>query len=353
MKFDRNNILKHIENLTHLSSDELLKYDKLLDNKRLGDNTIFLTLGGSWAYGTNVDGSDVDLRGCVLNSKEEILTNKNFEQLEDKETDTVIYAFNKFVKLLSDCNPNIIELLGNKPEFYVYISPIGEELLNNKRMFLSQKAIYTFGGYANAQLQRLNNKAVIDQNALDREKHILNVINHAKDSFPERYFRFPDDSISLYLDDAIQEEFDKEIFMDINLTHYPLRDYKNMWSEMKEIVKQYGKIGHRNRYAATHDRLGKHMMHLIRLYMMLIDILEKEEIVTCRTNEHELLMSIRNGDFLDEKDKPTEDFFDLVHEYEKKVEYAKKNTNLPTKPNYKEIQEFIMSVNERVVLDNY
>lgn len=47
MKFNRNNVLKHIENLTHLSSDELLKYDKLLDNKRLGDNTIFLTLGGT------------------------------------------------------------------------------------------------------------------------------------------------------------------------------------------------------------------------------------------------------------------------------------------------------------------
>lgn len=40
------------------------------------------------------------------------------------------------------------------------------------------------------------------------------------------------------------------------------------------------------------DKLGKHMAHLIRLYMMCIDILEKEEIITCRDKEHDLLMSI-------------------------------------------------------------
>lgn len=351
MKFDKSNILLNIQNLTHISQNEIDKYNKLMNNERLGDNTIFLTLGGSWAYGTNVIGSDVDLRGCVLNSKEEILTNKNFDQLEDRETDTVIYSFNKFVKLLSDCNPNIIELLGNKPEFYVYKSAIGEELLKNKKMFLSQKAIYTFGGYANSQFQRLNNKSVRDQNALDREKHILKVINHAKDSFPDRYFQFPDDSISLYLDDAIQEDFEKEIFMDINLTHYPLRDYKNMWSEMNEIVKKYANVGKRNKNAIRHNKLSKHMMHLVRLYMMLLDILEKEEIITYRESEHQLLMSIRNGDFLTKDNKPTNDFFDIIHDYEMRVEYAKNNTNLPKKPNYKKIQEFIMYVNEKVILN--
>ena len=39
----------------------------------------------------------------------------------------------------------------------------------------------------------------------------------------------------------------------------------------------------------------------------------------------------------------------MVNELEKRMEYAKKNTGLPDVPNYKEINEFVASVNERVV----
>ena len=73
------------------------EYDFLKTNEHLGSNIILLTLGGSHAYGTNVEGSDVDVRGCALNSKEEILTNKNFEQFVNEETDTTIYSFYKLM----------------------------------------------------------------------------------------------------------------------------------------------------------------------------------------------------------------------------------------------------------------
>ena len=79
---------------------ELLKtedYDFLRTDEHLGKNIILLTLGGSWAYGTNIETSDVDIRGIALNNKEEILTNKNFEQRDDKNTDTVVYSFNKII----------------------------------------------------------------------------------------------------------------------------------------------------------------------------------------------------------------------------------------------------------------
>lgn len=113
------------------------------ENEHLGSNIILLTLGGSHAYGTNVEGSDVDLRGCVLNKKEEILTNKNFEQFVNEATDTTIYSFNKLISLLTNVNPNTIELLGCKPEHYLYLSPIGKELLDNRNLFLSKK-MYSF-----------------------------------------------------------------------------------------------------------------------------------------------------------------------------------------------------------------
>ena len=137
--------------------------------------------------------------------------------------------------------------------------------------------------------------------------------------------------------------------MDINLKHYPLRDYKSMWSEMNSIVKSYSKVGKRNKNAIEHGKLSKHMMHLIRLYLMCLDILEHEEIITYREKDLGLLMDIRNGKYLDSNNQPTNDFFEMVDDFENKLEYAKQNTSLPDKPNYKAINEFVMSVNERIV----
>ena len=325
------------------------EYDFLREDKNLGDNIILLTLGGSHAYGTNNENSDLDVRGCTMNSKMQILTNENFEQFVNEATDTTIYSFNKLISLLSNCNPNTIELLGNKPEHYLYVSEIGKELIDNAHLFLSKRAAYSFGGYATAQLRRLDNKAVRLVNQEQRERHILNSIMNAYHTFTEKYFHFEEDSIKLYIDKSEQEEYDTEIFMDVNLHHYPLRDYKSMWSEMNNVVKDYSKIGKRNKNAIEHNKLGKHMMHLIRLYMMCLDILEKEEIVTYREKEHELLMEIRNGKFLDGDRQPIPEFYEMVDDYEKKLEYAKNNTNLPDNPDYKRINEFVASVNERVV----
>ena len=329
-----------------LKSEE---YDFLRKDKNLGNNIIILTLGGSHAYGTNNENSDLDIRGCALNSKMQILTNENFEQFVNEATDTTIYAFNKLISLLSNINPNTIELLGNKPEHYFYVSPIGQELIDNAHLFLSKKAIYSFGGYANQQLRRLENKSNRLVSQSDQEKHILNTINNAMYDIKTAYQDFSNEEIKLYIDKAVQEGYDTEIFMDVNLKHYPLRDYKSIWSEMQSIVKAYGKIGKRNEKAIEHNKLGKHMMHLVRLYMMCLDILEREKIVTYRENEHNLLMDIRNGKYLDSNRQPVAEFYELVDDYEKKLEYAKKHTNLPDNPDYKAINEFVASVNERVV----
>ena len=68
-----------------------------------------------------------------------------------------------------------------------------------------------------------------------------------------------------------------EIYVDLSLKHYPLRDYRSMWNEMNSIVRDYDKLGKRNKHAIEHAKLSKHMMHLVRLYLMAFDILEKEK----------------------------------------------------------------------------
>ena len=319
------------------------------ENNNLGKNIILIGLGGSYAYGMNKDSSDLDIRGISLNKKEEVLLGIDFEQVVDEKTDTTIYSFNKMIELLTKMNPNTCEILGLQDWQYFYLHPIGKELLENRKMFLSKICIHTFGGYASSQLRRMENKAARLVGQAQNEAYILKSINNAKYDFKNRYYPHNDSDVKLYIDTAVQEGYDSEIFMDVCLKHYPLRDWAGMWNEMKAIVSSYNKIGKRNEKAISHDKLGKHMAHLIRLYMMCIDILEKEEIITYRTDEHELLMSIRNGEFLDENRQPSTEFYDLLNEYEKRFDYAKNNTSLPDVPDHKRINEFKMYVNERIV----
>ena len=324
-----------------------------LREKPLGNNIIILGLGGSHAYGTNNENSDIDVRGVATHSPEDILTRKGFDQVVNEATDTTVYSLEKIVNLLSNCNPNTIEILGLEPWQYLYITDIGQALIDNRDMFLSKRAIHSFGGYASQQLWRLNQIAVRYVGQQQQEKHILESIESARYTYPEKYFNYPEDSIKLYVDKAVNEEYDSEIFMDIHLTYYPLRDYKSMWSEMNNVVKDYSKIGKRNKRAIDKDKLGKHMCHLVRLYLMLFDILEKGEINTYRKNDKDFLIEIRNGKFLNEEKQPVDEFYDLINEYESRLNYLKDHTDLPDNPDYKRINKFLADANWSVLDGNY
>lgn len=331
-----------------ISTLESTQYDFLRDHPDLGHHMILLGLGGSYAYGTNNDESDLDIRGIAVNSKRNLLLGMDFEQVTDNDTDTVIYSFDKIIKLLCNCNPNTIELLGLKPEHYFYLSPIGEALLENKTMFLSQAAAKAFGGYAYDQLRRLENKSSPDVSQTKQEEHILKSIQQASEDFKRRYFWDSDSELRFLIDKSARTDCDSEIFVDIHLTHYPLRDFTGMCSEIDSILRGYHKLGSRNKAAISHHKIAKHMMHLVRLFYMCFDILEKGEIHTYRDSEHELLMQIRNGAFLDEQNRPIAAFYELVNKLEKRLDYAKEHTNLPDTVDMERIHDFVISVNSKI-----
>lgn len=325
------------------------RYDFLRTNPHLGDRIIFLTLGGSYAYGTNVETSDVDVRGCAVNSPSDILGLSSFDQVLDKATDTTIYAFNKLIPLLLNCNPNTIELLGCKPEHYFYLSDLGKLMIENRHLFLSQRAVSSFGGYANQQLRRLEN--AIARDALPqarREEHIMQSMENSKAAFERKYTAFPEGSIKLYTDDSERDDLDREVFANITLRHFPAREFHSMINDMTNIIGCYEKLNGRNR-KKDEDHLNKHAMHLIRLYLMCLDILEKEEICTYRENDREMLLDIRHGKYQREDGTYMDEFFQMVNELEQRLQYAKENTSLPKTPNYNAVEEFVMEVNRKAI----
>lgn len=321
------------------------EYDFLRMNERLGDRIMLLGLGGSYAYGTNNEGSDIDFRGVTLMMPSDLIGLTEFEQYEDDHTDTVIYGFNKLVKLLLECNPNTCEMLGLDEGQYLIKSDLGQELINNTGIFLSKRAIKSFGGYADAQLRRLQNAIARDTlSQSDREKHILKSVMNALDDFNRRNIGEDKGSLRLYIDKAENPELETEIFVDADYKHLPLRDYTDMWGTMRTVVRDYDKIGKRNK-KKDDNHLNKHAMHLIRLFMMAIDILEKGEIRTHRTDDLPLLLAIRRGDYMQEDGTFSSSFYEMLEEYERKLDEAATKTVLPDNPDMEQVEKFVERIN--------
>lgn len=325
------------------------EYNFLRTNPRLGDRIILMGLGGSYAYGTNNENSDIDFRGITLNLPSDILGLTEFEQYEDEGTDTVIYSFNKIVKLLLDCNPNTIELLGLDDDQYLIKTKLGQELLDNKSLFLSKRAAKSFGGYASAQLRRLQNAIARDSMPQqEREQHIYNSVKNALEDFRRKNAMFDKGDINIYIDESDNPEFKTEIFIDAQYKHLPLRDYENMLGAMNSVIRDYDKIGKRNK-KKDDNHLNKHAMHLVRLFMMALDILEKGEIRTHRTDDLELLRSIRHGDFQQADGTFAKEFYDMLADYENRLEVATRNTLLPDNPNMEKVEKFVEYVNRKAI----
>jgi predicted nucleotidyltransferase len=147
-----------------------LVFDKLSkDLSWVKDRTIFLTVHGSIAYGLNTPESDIDFRGTCIPTKEYFFGfNKRFEQVEIKDPDSTIFELRKFFNLLSQCNPNCIELLFTDEEFHYVKTDAGRKLLDNRDKFLSKYVKERYIGYAKAQAHRIkNHKIYVDSPVLN------------------------------------------------------------------------------------------------------------------------------------------------------------------------------------------
>jgi len=114
---------------------------------------IFKTIIGSHAHGTNIEGSDVDIKGIYIQSPESILDHGYREQYE-VNPDEVYYELRRVVELCCTSNPTMLEIIFSPEDCILEKHPVMDILLNIKDQFLSKSCKYSFGGYAKSQISK-------------------------------------------------------------------------------------------------------------------------------------------------------------------------------------------------------
>ena len=324
------------------------KFEKLLgteykfldDDPRLGDNIHLLVYGGSKAYGTNLPTSDTDIRGIATNTAENILLGNDFGVFTNEATDTVIYSVDKIFGLLLNCNPNTIEILFVRDEDIIYMDDIGKMIRESRDIFLSNKCIGTFGGYANQQLYRLQQKTLSALSNEEYNKHIAKTIVGMNEHLMSNYGLNPIEILA-----------EKDgLCAHIKETTCSVDVFSDLLNEINNVIREYNKRSERNDKAIEHNKINKHAMHLVRLYLMAIELLTTGTVCTYRSAEHQLLMDIRTGKYSTEDGQMNAEFFDLVKKLEDDFEKAKKDSKLPNKPDFNAINELRALINWNIVV---
>ena len=277
-------------------------------------NLIYQVRYGSWAYGTNTPESDVDTRGIFIPDKEFILGINRVEQYQSSVEDYVCFALPKFFQLARNANPSIIELLWVEEKNILFMNEFGEQLRDNRELFLSKKVRHTYAGYAFEQLRRIKgHKKWIDNPPSEPNQD---------DFWVKRGFNTRSGE-HVVLELFGEKEYRKAV-----------RDYQNYlkWRKNRNPVRK-----------EIEDAYGydcKHAMHLVRLMKMAVEILTEGYVYVLRPDRG-FLKQVRDGHF---------DYDELVEwaeEQDKKIDDAYIHSALPHKPDVEKINNLLIEMTEK------
>jgi hypothetical protein len=134
---------------------------------------IYRCVVGSQAYGLAAAGSDVDRRGIYLPPAE--LHWSLFgvpEQLERDETQEAYWELQKFLTLALKANPNVLECLYTP--LVETATPLAQELLGMRSIFLSRLVYQTYNGYVLSQFKKM--QADIRNHGQVKWKHVMHLL---------------------------------------------------------------------------------------------------------------------------------------------------------------------------------
>lgn len=252
------------------------------------ENTIYYARHGSHAYGTNIATSDEDFRGVAVAPKSHVIGFAHtFEQQETKgPVDSVIFDLRKFMSLAAECNPNIIEVLFVDDSDVLECTKAGQLLRDNRHLFLSKKARFTFSGYAVSQLKRIRT----------HRSYLLSPPDHkpTREEFGlSTRHKITADMMGAM--DKLVAEDTGEVDPNVIELVQKEKQYKSAmatWNSHEKWKRERNEAR-----ADTEAKYGydtKHGMHLVRLLRMCREILSGQGVQVRRPDAQELL-AIRRG----------------------------------------------------------
>jgi predicted nucleotidyltransferase len=300
------------------------------------DNMILKIKVGSNLYGTNTPESDEDYSGIFIANKDYHLGLKRIDEVDlsvicKKENSTKnskdaidfkLYELKKFIKLASDCNPNIIEQLFVNPENILFKNIFGNHLIINKHKFLHKGLKEKFIGYALSQRKKMQIK-------LDNRKSL----NYFIETFTN-----DDSRILAELD---YNKYESKNFIvkkehikigDINFakTYKVKRVYKDVQNRLKSFT-------HRKSLMDAHGFDTKFASHLIRLLLEGIELLSTGDLIFPLTHKDKIL-DIKKGKLT------LKEVLQYSDDLEEDIRVAVEKSDLPCKKRFDEINDLCMTL---------
>ncbi|MFI4852322.1 MAG: DNA polymerase beta superfamily protein [Gimesia chilikensis] len=139
----------------------------------LFSRVIFKCIIGSRAFGLEDEQSDTDYRGVYLPPAELQWSLYGVpEQLDCHETQETYWELQKFLVLALKANPNVLECLYTP--LVEQVTPLGQELLDLREIFLTRIVYQTYNGYVMSQFKKMQTD--IKNQGMVKWKHVMHLI---------------------------------------------------------------------------------------------------------------------------------------------------------------------------------
>jgi len=216
-------------------NDRVSKFGKL----------ILLGYSGSISYGLNTKESDIDIVGVFI-PKEEYLVSvfKHVEQvlipktkIYDKTIEGTIFALGKYLELAYKTNPNILELLFIEKNHLLFQTEDGQKLIQNREMFLTKRVKHSYGGYAFAQLQRMDK---INKNVNQNEKRLERIEKYGYDTKNAMHlFRLLETGIEILTEGILHvQRVDAPFLLTVLQGQYTINEIREMANKKMDLLRE-------------------------------------------------------------------------------------------------------------------
>lgn len=139
--------------LTQAQLEYLSALDELPEATTPLDRCSLVWIGGSHAYGIDVEESDVDVRIMAMPTMSQLLLQADYGERHMPDSDLAVRSFIKVAGMLCNANPNMVELVNLPVECVLHCDEYGFRLLQlASKLALSTKCASTFAGYATQQI---------------------------------------------------------------------------------------------------------------------------------------------------------------------------------------------------------